>query len=128
MHARLCQKEVNVEADTTIVMWHKRLCHMSQKGMQMLLEGELLPEMKKMHLDKCVDCLVGKQKTVAFHPRPSMKKKKVVELMHTDVCYIDVKSHVGAQYFVTFIHDYSRKLWASLLKTKDQVLVFLKEF
>mgnify|MGYP000417973794 FL=1 len=47
--------------------------------------------------------------------------------MHTDVCQVDAKSHAGAQYFVTFIDDYNRKLWAYVLKTKDQVLSVFKE-
>ena len=57
-----------------------------------------------------------------------MRKKVTLELVHTDVCYVDTKSHVGSQYFVTFIDDCSQKLWASVLKTKDQVLSFFKEF
>ena len=47
--------------------------------------------------------------------------------MHTDVCYIDTKSHAGSQYFVIFIDDDSRKLWASVLKTKVQALSVFKE-
>ena len=34
----------------------------------------------------------------------------------------------GASYFVTFIDDYSRKVWVFLLKTKDQVLDMFKQF
>ena len=85
MHARLCQKEVNVEADTTIVMWHKRLCYMSQKGMQILAERDLLPKVKNVHLDKCVDYLIGKQNKDAFLPRPPMRRKNDLELVHTDI-------------------------------------------
>ena len=44
-------------ADTTGELWHKRLCHMSQKGMKMLVGKELLSKVKNMHLDKCADCL-----------------------------------------------------------------------
>ena len=33
MHARICREEVNVAADNAGELWHKRLCHMSQKGM-----------------------------------------------------------------------------------------------
>ena len=40
---------------------------------------------------------------------------------------VDTKSHAGAQYFVTFIDDHSRRLWATPLKTKDQVLSVFKE-
>ena len=57
-----------------------------------------------------------------------MRKKMPLELVHTDVCYVDTKSHAGSQYFVTFIDDCSRKLWTSVLKTKDRVLSFFKEF
>ena len=57
-----------------------------------------------------------------------MRRKMALELVHTDVCYVDTKSHSGGQYFVTFIDDYSRKLWAYVLKTKDQVLSVFKEF
>ena len=34
----------------------------------------------------------------------------------------------GALYFVTFIDDFSRKLWVYFLKTKDQVLGVFKQF
>ena len=57
-----------------------------------------------------------------------MRRKNSLELVHTEVCQADVKSHAGAQYFVTFIDDYSWKLWVSTLKTKDQVLSVFREF
>ena len=55
----------------------------SQRGMQMLAEKELLPEVKKVHLEKCIDCLAGKQNRVAFRSRPPMRRKNALELMHT---------------------------------------------
>ena len=91
-------------------------------------EKELLLEVKKVHLEKCPDCLAGKQNKASFCPMPSMRRKNALELMHTDVCQVDAKSHAGAQYFVTFIDDYIRKLWISILKTKDQMLFVFKEF
>ena len=42
MHARLWWNEENVATDTANELWHKMLCHMSKKGMQMLAEKELL--------------------------------------------------------------------------------------
>ena len=50
-----------------------------------------------------------------------------MELVCTDVCQVDAKLH-GAQYFVTFIDDYSWKLSVSTMKTKNQVLSVFKEF
>ena len=85
-------------------------------------ESDLLPEMNKVQLYKCADCLAGKQNKATFQLRPPIWKKYVLELVHTDVCYVDAKSHSGGEYFVTFIDYHSRKLWAYVLKTKDQVL------
>ena len=93
----------------------------------MLVGKELLSEVKNVHLDKCVDYLAGKQNMVSFCSRPPMRKKNALELVHTDVCQVDAKSYVGTQYFVTLIDDYSRTLWASVLKTMDQVLYIFRE-
>ena len=84
--------------------------------------------MKGVHLEKCLDCLVGKHNIAAFHSRPPRRREVALELVHTDVCYVDAPSHRDGQYFVTFIDDYSRKLWAFVLKSKDEVLSFFKEF
>ena len=42
-HARLCQDEVNVVADSDGELWHKRVSHMSERGMHILVEKDLLP-------------------------------------------------------------------------------------
>ena len=60
MHARVCKSEADVAADLSGELWHKRMRHMSEKGMHMLANQKLLPEVKEVHLEKCVDCLVGK--------------------------------------------------------------------
>ena len=49
-----------------------------------------------------------------------------LELVHTNVCYVDTKWHVGSQYFVTFIDNYSRKLWASMLKDEGSDVICLQ--
>lgn len=50
-------------------------------------------------------------------------------MVHFNVCGpLKEKSFSGALYFVTFIDDYSRKLWVYAMKTKDQVLKNIKEF
>ena len=101
---------------------------MSQKGMQRLAEDNLISEVKNVQLEKCTDCLADKQNRTSFWARPPIRRKASLELVHTDVCQVDTKSHAGSQYFVNFIDDHNRKLWVSPLKTKDQVLSVLKEF
>ena len=41
---------------------------------------------------------------------------------------MSVRSIGDAKYFVTFIDDFSRKVWAFPLKSKDQVLSVFKQF
>ena len=60
MHAGICREEVTVAADNAGELSHKRLCHMSQKGMWRLPEDNLIPEVKDVQLEKCTDCLAGK--------------------------------------------------------------------
>ena len=60
MHARLCEEKENVATNTVGELWHKRLCHMSKKGMRKLGVDDRIPVVKNVHLDKCTDCLAGK--------------------------------------------------------------------
>jgi len=39
-----------------------------------------------------------------------------------------IKSHVGASYFITIIHDESRKVWVYVLKSNNQVFEVFKDF
>ena len=100
---------------------------MSQKGMWRLADN-LIPEVKNVQLEKCTDFLADKQNRTSFRARPQMRQKALLELVHTNVCQVNTKSHAGSQYFVMFIDDHGRKLWVSQLKTKDQVLSVFKEF
>ena len=108
MHAWICPEEVNMATETIVELWHKILCHMSQKGMQRIIEDNLISEVKDVQLEKCIDCLVGKQNRTSFRSRPPMRRNAPLELMHTDVCQVDTKSHVISQYFVTFIDTTTR--------------------
>ena len=50
----------NVASNIAGELWHKRLCHMSQKEMRKLAEDNLIPEVKNVQLEKCTDCLRSK--------------------------------------------------------------------
>ena len=99
---------------------------MSVKGMKRLADENLIP-MKDVHIERCTNCLTGKQNRTSFRSRTPMRHSAPLELVHTDVCQVDTKSHAGAQYFVMFIDDHSKRLWATSLKTKDHVLFVFNE-
>jgi len=116
----LVSKDSGNAMDMDASLWHRRLSHISEKGMNCLAKKDVLPGLKSAELEKCSHCMVGKQIRVSFK---NSKKSELLELVHYDVCGpLKVKSFTGALYFVTFIDDCSRKLWVYALKTKDQVL------
>ena len=41
-------------------LWHRRLGHMSEKGMKILHSRNLLPGLKNIDLDFCENCIYGK--------------------------------------------------------------------
>ena len=54
------------EASIDTSLWHRRLGHMSEKGMKMLLSRGKLPELKSIDFDMYESCILGKQKKVNF--------------------------------------------------------------
>ena len=111
-------------------MWNLAFSHNAHTTVrqQKLAEDNLISEVKDVQLERGTDFLADKQNRTFFRSRPPMRWKALLELVHTDVCQVDTKSHAGLQYFVTFIDDHSRKLWVSPLKTKDQIMPVFKEF
>jgi len=127
--AKLSDGELNAAVrNSSIELWHKRLGHLSQKGLQILAKKKLLPEVTGMPLETCVDCLAGKQHRVAFQSFSPSRRTHSLDLVHTDLCYMKDRTLGGALYFVTFIDDFSRKVWCFALKSKDQVLGVFKHF
>ena len=63
----------------------------------------------------------SKQYQVGFQKSLPSKKSHVSDLIYIDVCTIDVRTLIGALYFVTFIYDHSRFTWLFLMKAKSEV-------
>ena len=81
-----------------------------------------------MPLEKCVNCLIGKKNKVAFRSSPPSRMNNVLDLIHSDLCRTMPKSLSSSQYFVTFIGDHVRKMWAYILNSKYQVINVFKKF
>jgi hypothetical protein len=104
VHAKLSAACVNaLQKEDACALWHKRLGHMSEKRMTVLVKKDLLKCVNGGHIKKCSDCLAGKQHRVAFKSQPPHKKPKVLDLVHSDICRMSVRSMGGAKYFVTFM-------------------------
>ncbi|CAL9062185.1 unnamed protein product [Musa banksii] len=46
-------------ATVSMELWHRRLGHMSEKGLQALSKREVLPYLIGIHLNPCIDCLTA---------------------------------------------------------------------
>ena len=57
---------MNMATNIVNELWHRRLCHMSEKGMQRLANDNLIPKVKNMEPKKCTDYLPNKQNITSF--------------------------------------------------------------
>jgi hypothetical protein len=117
----------SIGVDTTL--WHHRLGHMNEKGMQILHKRNLLPDLKQIDLDFCENCVYRKQKRVRFFKVGKEKKSERLELVHTDVWGpTQVSSLGGSHFYVTFIDDATRKTWVYCIRQKSDVFYTFKKW
>ncbi|WVZ61696.1 hypothetical protein U9M48_011528 [Paspalum notatum var. saurae] len=101
-------------------LWHMRLGHMSELGLQILSKRGLL--------DGHSHCVFGKHKRVKFNTS-THTSKGILDYVHSDLWGPSRKpSHVGSRYMLTIIDDYSRKVWPYFLKYKSEVFSAFKEW
>jgi transposase InsO family protein len=130
--------EVRTESDhATVVsenesdyvrLWHQRLGHMSEKGLKVLIDRKLLPNLKSLKLDLCKHYIYGKQNRQKFKTGRHTSEG-ILDYIHSDVWGPSPTIfYGGSSYFVTFIDDFSRKVWVYMLKRKADVFTVFKQF
>ncbi|KAK3006060.1 hypothetical protein RJ639_016678 [Escallonia herrerae] len=93
-----------------------RLGHMSKKGMDVLSKQGLLGSKKIGKLNFCEHCVFRKQCRVKFS-RAIHITKGSVDYIHSDLWGPStVPSKGGGRYMLTFIDDFSRKVWVFLIR------------
>ena len=93
-----------------IKLWYMRLGHFGEHGMLELHKKNLMKGVKTCKLDFYKYCMYEKQHRVSFKIG-SHTSKGVFHYIHSDVWGpVSVPSHSDAQYFVSFIDDYSKKV------------------
>ena len=111
-------------------LWHRRYGHLNEQSLRKLVQEELV-DIKfnpSMGIGFCESCVKGKQCRSSFQAS-STKTKAPLELVHSDVCgKMGSKSLGGAEYFLTFVDDFTHYIWVYPLKTKDQVFERLQEW
>jgi transposase InsO family protein len=111
-----------------VQLWHQWLGHMSEQGLNVLFDRKLLPSLKSLKLDFCKHCIYGKQNMQKFKMKRHTNEG-ILDYIHSDVWGPSpTVSYGGSSYFVSFIDDFSRKVWIYMLKSKDDVFTVFKQF
>ena len=118
--------------DTTSYLWHLRLGHIGYSGLDTIVRknygvGIDLASVKQWEL--CNGCALGKQTRVSFMPKSPHHAKKLLEVIHSDVCGpMQSTTFSGKRYFVTFTDEYSHFTTVFLLRNKSEVADKFAEF
>lgn len=124
--------EVNlIYPNSQATLWHKRLGHFHTKGMQRMIHFEAVRGLPNLHFSRqtCSGCQLGKHAKTKLPKEAAHHSSKILELVHSNVCgSFRVNSLGGSRYFVTFIDDFSRKMWIYFITNKSQVLMKFQHF
>jgi transposase InsO family protein len=109
-----------VHQDDLTRLWHMRLGHMGERGLQILSKEDLLGGHKIKSLEFCEHCVFGKLHRSKF-PKAVHRTKGTLDYIHSD-CWgpSRVESLGGHRYFMSVIDDYSRMTWVIMMKHKSE--------
>ena len=112
-------------------LWHLRYNHLSFSTLSKICKDHMvrgIPNISKQD-QVCESCVFGKHHRDPFPKEKAWRAKNPLELVHSDLCGpMRTNSLGGNRYFLTFIDDYSRKMWIYFLKEKSQVFEVFKNF
>lgn len=101
-------------------LWHLRFGHTSEKTLDILHKRKLIFGNKQKILDFCQECVQGKQTRVSFGVGKHTTKG-ILDCVHSNVWGpTSISSIGGGHYFISFIDDFSRKVWVYVMKHKSE--------
>lgn len=116
------------------LLWHRRLGHLNYQGLCKMRDGAVLGiDFKKnsLEIERCETCAMGKQCRQPFK-KSETETKGILDLIHSDMMGPMETLSIGkARYILTFIDDFSRKVFCYFLKNKSDAFerfVELKNF
>lgn len=111
--------------------WHRRLGHMNFQSMKKMRDGAvdgIKFSDDDAEIRKCETCAKGKQTRLSFKSSVS-ETSKILEIIHSDLMGpMETRSISHARYILTFVDDFSKKVFCFFLKAKSDVLETFIEF
>ncbi|SDA02201.1 BZ3500_MvSof-1268-A1-R1_C035g00014 [Microbotryum saponariae] len=120
--------ELRVDSSQTL---HRCLGHLAPSSIQKMVAAGLLEGLGAGYSDEevekfvCNACLSAKGHRLPFPDSDSHSSERL-GLVHSDVLSFPESSLTGKRYLVTFLDDFSRKLWAYAIGHKSEVFGVFK--
>lgn len=118
---------LEVRQDCSMALWHRRMAHLNSNYLKQLRHAALGVQFADNKFEKCEICVAGKLTNKPFRATNS-RAAGLLQLVHSDVCQVKDLSLGKAKYFITFLDDYSRKLFVYFFHSKDEVPKIVQSF
>jgi len=111
-------------------LWHMRFGHFHFSGLNYLSRKEYVSGLPVVNIPSgvCETCKIGKKHRESFPTEKSWRAKKLLEIIHSNLCSVEIPTPGGCRYFITFIDDFSKKAWVYFLKQKSEAIDVFKTF
>src|SRR4051812_34290073 len=77
----------------------------------------------------CEVCMKGKQPRLPFVSEVAQRTKHALGVVHSDVCRpVPEPSLGGNRYFLSFVDEFTRMTWVTLIKFKTEVFTKFQKF
>ena len=119
-----------ITSHNTTNLWHLRLGHINQQRLKQIQStSQGIKPFDEKQLSMCPSCLAGKQHKLKFPKKEARRATKLLELVHFDICRpMQVATHTGYLYFITFIDDFSRYCTIYLMKSKSEAFAKFQQY
>lgn len=120
-----CKHPKTISGNASVVvdykLWHRRLGHIGNELVSATTQKNRSVNSKSADEAPCVICVKGKQTRTPFKESQTAAKS-VLDIVHSDVMGpFQVASFSGSRYILTFVDDYSRKVFVIPIKSKSEV-------
>ena len=118
-------------AEDEAQLWHCRYGHLSYKGLKTLYNKKMVRGLPLITAPTkvCEGCMLGKHHRDPFPKQSQWRASRRLQLIHADICGpITPISLSNRRYLITFIDDYSRKIWVQFITEKSEAFVNFKKF
>lgn len=109
------------EVDTTL--WHKRLCRINKQYIKRLTNWDMVRDfsLKNPTFTFCEACTLRKLSRFTFDTNHVSNVTQPLELIHIDLCCTMPKPSIGgSRYLMVMVDQFSKRIFSTFLKTKDQ--------